>query len=61
MQGKVKGDVIFSQSDKSNIFLKLEFLCSHKRPTGQVRPNFLGQARAKPRLGQAARAFYSVK
>jgi hypothetical protein len=25
---EVKGDIIFSQSDKSNIFLKLEFLCS---------------------------------
>jgi hypothetical protein len=34
---------------------------AHDHPTGCIGPQFSGRARARPGLGRAARAFYSVK
>jgi hypothetical protein len=34
---------------------------AHDHPTGRIRPQFSGRARAGPGLGRAARVFYSVK
>jgi hypothetical protein len=34
---------------------------THDHPTGRIKPQFSGWARAGPELGRAARTFYSVK